>query len=299
MPPSTITTSGTQAPLVASALGFASLPDPTVYLPYSSPQIITSSGTWRHPKPGFPISLTYSAIGGGGGGGGVGYGGGGGGGSGRITLMSTITVTQDITVTIGAGGTVGGGGGGGASVGATGGTTTFNAVSVAGGTGGSQSYEEGEDPVTHQFANGPANGGAGGFGGGGGYPTSATPNSGYKIGAGGGGLDFTGGGGCAGLGGTFPGALAGASTGGYARATDGSNTNWGYYNVDNDTFYGYTAYSGEPNGAKITNTGGGGGQASLLFPFFLNYGTGGRGGASGAAATAGKAGAVFIWYNRT
>ena len=299
MPPSTFITAGSGAILAPTALGFtgSGSVDPTAYLPYGSPQIITASGTWRHPKPGFPISITYSAIGGGGGGAGSGYGGGGGGGSGRITLMSRITVTQDIAVTIGAGGSAGASASTSAATGGSGGTTTFNGVSVAGGTGGQNSYETPAPSVT----SGAANGGAGGFGGGGGYPTSATPVGGYKVAVGGAGSDFTGGGGCAGLTGGFTGGVGGASAGGHLMATDGSNNLYGYlipYWGDVRQGSHFTAFAGEPNGGKITNTGGGGGQASLLYPFFLQYGCGGRGATSGAG-TAGSDGAVFIWYNRS
>ena len=166
MPPSTITTSGTQSPLVSSALSYPQNADPTTYLPYSSPQILISSGTWRHPKPGFAISINYAVFGGGGGGTDRSEAGtsGAGGGSGRITFV-TATVTTDLAVTIGAGGALGAGTDGG-----TGGSTIFNATTAAGGSGG---VETGA-------------GGAGGFGGGGSIYIG-TPY------AGGAGLDYVGG----------------------------------------------------------------------------------------------------------
>ena len=143
MPPSTITTSGTQSPLVSSALSYPQNADPTTYLPYASPQIITSSGTWRHPKPGFPISVSVRVVGGGGGGGGsenTSVNGSGGGGSGRISSLTTITLTDNVTVTIGAGGAgldYMGGGGGYAPTGGGGaqGVTLFGPQALSGTTG--------------------------------------------------------------------------------------------------------------------------------------------------------------------
>lgn len=268
MPPSTITTSGTQSPLVSSALSYPQNADPTTYLPYSSPQILISSGTWRHPKPGFSLSITYAIFGGGGGGGGTDNGaplyGGGGGGSGRITFV-TASVTTDLAVTIGAAGSAGSTF---PSAGGTGGSTVFNGTTAAGGTGGG-------------FAtSGPGAGGAGGFGGGGGAGDSSSVNGN----AGGTGSDYWGGGGGYGLAG---GASGISNVGLYAQA--GSNVLYG---------------SGFPNGATKATHGGGGGTPSLVFPWSIAYGQGGRGGSplytniSANLGAAGIQGAVFIWYNR-
>ena len=104
MPPSVITTSGSSTIVTASALSYPANADPLTYLPYDTPQLITSSGPWRHPKPGFPINLYCVLLGGGGGGGGRNTGGvgGGGGGSGYITFVELSNVIANITATINA-----------------------------------------------------------------------------------------------------------------------------------------------------------------------------------------------------
>ena len=265
MPPSTITTSGTQSPLVSSALSYPQNADPTTYLPYSSPQILISSGTWRHPKPGVPLNVTYAIFGGGGGGGTADQGaplqGAGGGGSGRITF-GTATFTKDQSVTIGAAGAATGG------LGTTGGTTTFNSVSCAGGSGGGASTGT------------TGSGGAGGFGGGGGA------GNGVTAGDGGQGNDYTGGGG-----------VYSTTTGGAA-----GNTRAGRQAVSGTTSL---ADANFPNGATRVGVGGSGGMPSTLFPWALLYGQGGSGGGTqfggyptGSVGISGIQGAVFIWYGR-
>jgi len=276
MPPSTITTSGTQTPLVASALSYPQNADPTTYLPYSIPQILTTSGTWRHPKPGVPISISYIVLGGGGGGGtGSNLAGAGGGGSGRISIYTTATVTKDLTVTIGAGGALNTTGSG-----TVGGTTSFNSLSAAGGAGG----------LSTGGTIGGA-GGSGGFGGGGGGGRND------DAGAGGAGLDFIGGGGGAGGATGGVGGAPGASLLGQlpTRGSVGANylTAWGsgYPNGQQDYSSGFTVYE---------NNGGYGGFPGAMFPWMYTFGSGGRARVfiSSLLATDGIQGAVFIWYNR-
>ena len=263
MPPSTITTSGTQSPLVSSALSYPQNADPTTYLPYQSPQIILSSGTWRHPKPGFPISVRVTIIGGGGGGGGSAAGGiamtGGGGGAGRINDIMALTVTADVTVVVGAGGTTASN-----STGGTGGQSSFGAANVAtGGNGGLSAQNSG---VT--------NGGAGSVGGGGGarYDQAATGGAGDTYIGGGGGYGSSAAAGTSALRAQTPQIIA----------TAGPN--------------------GVPNGSSGDYIPGRGGLLSTWRPELtagLYYGDGGNGGFSGADnGTAGKQGAIFIWYNR-
>jgi len=278
MPPSTITTSGTQTPLVSSALSYPQNADPTTYLPYSVPQTLTSSGTWRHPKPGVPISISYIVLGGGGGGGsGSYYGGAGGGGSGRISVYTTATVTTDLTVTIGSGGAASA-----STSGSVGGTTTFNSLSAAGGAGG----------INSGLANAGA-GGSGGFGGGGGSGGAG----GGDGGAGGAGLDFIGGGGGVGGYATGAGGVGGTTTLG-PTPTRGST------NASILTAYGSSYPNGQEvayNTAGASSTNGGyGGFPGAMFPWMYTYGSGGNSKMFdlSLAATAGKQGAVFIWYNR-
>lgn len=265
MPPSTITTSGTQSPLVSSALSYPQNADPTTYLPYSSPQMIVTSGTWNHPKPGFPIKIKYRLIGGGGGGAnGQGSAGGGGGGSGRISDLTFATVTTNLTVTIGAGG--------GQSV--TGGTTTFNGLSATGGGGAAQNTAGGS-PGGY--------GAAGGFGGGGGGGNGTDPG-----GDGGEGLDWVGGG--AGVAGGSNGLTA--APGVSKRYQPGRNS---FLNASTNVTQPRGA-GGWPNGAEVTTQGGLGGSAFMLFPEFQGYGDGGQGYPLTRTAFGG---AVLIWYERT
>lgn len=271
MPASTLITAGSGAILVPSALSYPQATDPTIYLPYDSPQVITSSGTWKHPKPGFALSITYLLIGGGGST--TDYSSGvaasGGGGSGRISPFTTAIVTTNLEVTIGAGATAS------ASVG---GTTTFNGLSVAGGSFGTA-------PVNAGGAGG--DGGCGGGGGAGGHTSPATGGNG------GNGLDYTGGGG--GSSGT-PGTPTLGGTPGYTtrgpyhaqRGQGGSST----------LASGGTTGGGWPNGAgSIYNTGKGG-DLTLIFPWVRGYGAGGTSLEYNSAHNDGYSGAVFIFYNR-
>lgn len=98
--------------------------------------VFTLSGTWTAPA-GITTIYVYMMGGGGGGGGrtGANGSGGGGGASGSFTLFPipySVTPGNSYTVTIGAGGT----GGGTSTTGQTGGTTTFDMISVPGGGGG-------------------------------------------------------------------------------------------------------------------------------------------------------------------
>ena len=266
MPPSTITTSGTQSPLVASSLGFgsASLSDPTTYLPYRSPQILTSSGTWRHPKPGFPISIAVTIIGGGGGGGGFYNNGvnhaGGGGGAGRINDILALTVTSDVAVIIGAAGAaaVSAGNGG------TGGQSSFGTNTAAGGIGGA-----GGGNATH------TNGGAGSVGGGGGYTYQGGDNSAAN----------------GGTGDTYVGGGGGFSTGSAAVGTSAVA-------FQTPQLISTAGPSGLPNGSTGAAKPGTGGLLSNWRPELLYYGDGSYGANANISAGAGKQGAIFIWYNR-
>jgi hypothetical protein len=258
---------------VPSALSYPQAVDPTTYLPYQSAQVLIASGTWRHPKPGFPIVIRYRVVGGGGGGGGP-TNGAGGGGSGRISALTQATVTTDLTVTIGAGGAVNGG---------TGGTSTFNALSAAGGSGGGDALDNG------------GNGGSGGFGGGGGGAVSAS----YAGGNGGEGLDFIGGGG--GQGSTDSG--SGGSGGNGGRSAYGLSSSCGMSGTITNGNTPYQKIGGYPNGAGNSRGNAGmcgiGGYPGILFPYMEDFGSGGRGtDAGGGSNNAGKPGAVFIWYNR-
>ena len=260
MPPSTITTSGTQSPLVSSALSYPQNADPTTYLPYQSPQIILSSGTWRHPKPGFPISVRVTIIGGGGGGGGYspagGYSGGGGG-AGRINDIAALTVTADVTVVVGAGGTAPAN-----ATGGTGGQSSFGAANIA--TGGSA----GSSPNS-----GPVDGGAGSVGGGGGYRTTDPAiggNGDIYIGGGGG-----------------YGNIATAGTSALRLQTNQLAPTAGPNGVPNGS-----------TGIAIPGLGGLLSQWRPELTAGLYYGDGGNGGAGSIVSTAGKQGAIFIWYNR-
>lgn len=277
MPSSTFLTTGNAAIVVPSAFTYPAAVNPATYLPFASPQILTASGTWLHPNPGFPLSISYRVVGGGGGGGySTGSGSGGGGGSGRISAYTTATVTTNLTVTIGAGGAAGTSG----VAGSTGGTSTFNGLSATGGSGG-----------------GVGNSGAGGNGGLGGG-SGAYNGSGVSGAAGGNGLDFIGGGGC-----SQPDNYGqpGASILGWI-ARPGVKTD-----VVEPTYSPASAFgmsnAGWPNGGfyytGVTGQAALGGCPALIFPFMMPYGTGGNGNVGGAAgATAGQGGAIFIWYNR-
>ena len=273
MPASTLITAGSGAILVPSALSYPQATDPTIYLPYDSPQVITSSGTWKHPKPGFALSITYLLIGGGGSTtdyGGSGFAGSGGGGSGRISPFTTAIVTTNLEVTIGAGATAS------ASVG---GTTTFNGLSVAGGS----------------FGTAPANaggaGGDGGCGGGGG----ANGHSANVGGAGGNGLDYTGGGGGSSGNAGGPNQTLGGSPG---YSTRGPYAAQRGHSGANSVANGGTGGGGWPNGAGASYGTGTGGDLTLIFNWVRGYGAGGTSLSYNSAHNDGYSGAVFIFYNR-
>lgn len=261
MPPSVITTSGSSTIVTASALSYPANADPLTYLPYDTPQLITSSGAWRHPKPGFPINLYCVLLGGGGGGGGRNTGGlgGGGGGSGYITFVELSNVIANITATIGAGGA----GGAEDASGSVGGTTTFSTSTAAGGGAGT-----------------PSVGGAGAFGGGGG----GTNNPGVGM-NGGAGTYIGGGGGGGGVAGSVGGETTWPTI---AKAT--------LLNAGN----GRVTYGGYPNGAvgnASTGAGGPGGQPWMMFPYLRTYGVGGTGGPFDPGSP-GTKGCVAIFYQR-
>ena len=267
MPASTLITAGSGAILVPSALSYPQATDPTIYLPYDSPQVITSSGTWKHPKPGFALSITYLLIGGGGSTtdyGGSGFAGSGGGGSGRISPFTTAIVTTNLEVTIGAGATAS------ASVG---GTTTFNGLSVAGGS----------------FGTAPANaGGAGGDGGCGG-------GGGANGHSGGIGLDYTGGGGGSSGNAGGPNQTLGGSPG---YSTRGPYAAQRGHSGANSVANGGTGGGGWPNGAGASYGTGTGGDLTLIFNWVRGYGAGGTSLSYNSAHNDGYSGAVFIFYNR-
>lgn len=280
MPPSTLLTTGNGAIISPSAFAYPAAVNPATYLPFGSPQILTASGTWLHPNPGFPLSISYRVVGGGGGGGyATGNASGGGGGSGRISAYTTATVTTNLTVTIGAGGAAATSG----NTGSTGGTSTFNGLSAAGGAGGVGGTT-------------PGAGGSGGFGGGAGT-TAATGTAGASGGAG---LDYIGGGGGSHQDNS---GFAGASVAGYI-ARNGVQTNTAEPTYCPVSAFNLAGMAGWPNGAWYFSSGDTrvalGGCPALLFPFMMPYGNGGNGNSTSntIAATAGQGGAVFIWYNR-
>ena len=272
MPASTLITAGSGAILVPSALSYPQATDPTIYLPYDSPQVITSSGTWKHPKPGFALSITYLLIGGGGSTTDYtsGVAGGGGGGSGRISPFTTAIVTTNLEVTIGAGATAS------ASVG---GTTTFNGLSVAGGSFGLS-------PVNSGGAGG--DGGCGGGGGSGGH-------AGNVGGNGGNGLDYTGGGGGSSGTSTTPNATMGGTPGYTTRGPYGAQRGQaGAASVAS----GGSSGGSWPNGSGAPYGTGKGGDLTLIFNWVRGYGAGGTSLEYNSAHNDGYSGAVFIFYNR-
>lgn len=256
---------------------------------FSTWQYFLTSTTWRHPFPGTPLTLLILSIGGGAGGGdGTNESPGGGGGSGRVSFNAYPNVLFDQGIIIGAGGL----GGGSGSAGSNGGTTSFGSlISLAGGTGGGLGGGTGA----------PGAGGAGGFGGGGAGTTSLSDAVTAAIG--GDGLDGLGGGGGAinagsgdaiGAPGYSMGSPWNAQPGGHAANAITSWLTW------------KTAPGGWPNGGSSNASGGifkkgiggGGGDATLMYPLLMGRGAGGRGApiASNSAhdATAGTAGAVII-----
>lgn len=104
-------------------------------------QLFTSSGTFTAPSG---ITKVYvSLVGGGGGGGGAGsqpYGGGGSGGAFAMRVPYTVTPGNNYTVTIGSGGA---GGADQNNIGSSGGATSFDSLSVPGGSGGLRGIDGG------------------------------------------------------------------------------------------------------------------------------------------------------------
>jgi len=203
----------------------------------------TSGTSWTPPTRAYIINTLF-LVGGGGGGG---YNGGGGGGGGKITIASNYTVTPGTPVTyaIGSSGAASSGG-----VGGTGGSTTFGALTAAGGTGGGPGGTSGSNyggnsginylGTVSTYLGGTGNGdsGAGGASpGGNGNPSLGNGASGYSWN--GSFYGGAGGGGC----GTFtntsvrpiPGAPGGSGGGGAGGG------------------------EGQAGGAGSANTGGGGG----------------------------------------
>lgn len=258
-----------------------------VFFPTSSmPLILASSGTFKHPRPGTKIYMMASAIGGGGGGGGrsTGHttdpessnfgGSGGGGGSGRLARPVFLELIADVVVTIGAGGT-GGPNEPTCGAGTAGGTTTFSTISASGGSGGS-----GPGINTSQGAAGGA-GGAGGGGGGGSIPQ----NGGALGGTGGNGLD-----GLAGSGGFAGGRCGFSKNSGFGWSISLPST----INTDPTN---WKIFTGIPNSGG-DQTGGLGGDMTVIFPWVMGRGRGGTGAGSLNTTTAsetGYSGAVFLW----
>ena len=196
-------------------------------------QLFTSSGTFTAPTGVTKVYLTM--IGGGGGGGGsdtAAAGGGGGAGAWVINYPFTVTPGNNYTVTIGAGGA--GSTGAGNPPGSTGGTTSFDTVSVLGGGGGNS---------------GGGNGGTGA----GGYDASASVSTAGTTGGG-----FSGKGG--------NGALRSGNTGGggggspFGTGANGASTLTNGNNAAANTGAGG---GGSGNGGGIV-TGGNGGSGLVL-----------------------------------
>lgn len=260
---------------------------PSIYNGYSTGwQYFLSSTTWKHPNPGYPLTLIVLAIGGGGGGGNTGTaanGCGGGGGSGRVSFTEQTNITTDQAIVIGTAGT-GGAAGAAANTGASGGTTTFGSlISLAGGSGG----------VGCNSDTGAA-GGSGGFGGGGGFGRADAASTG---GDGGAGLDYIGGGGGA----------AGYSAGYGTNGTPGVSAASAHFapfatSLNQGATGTAICIGGWPNGGSLkhnTSSAGvaaapTGGDATLLFPLLMGLGAGGPGVKAAGAGKDGKAGAVII-----
>lgn len=195
------------APFIPAKLGPAMLPG------FSNMQAFTSSGTFTVPAGVTRVKVTVI-----GGGGGAGYNstyasGGGGSGGRSVGVVTGLTQGQQITVTVGAGGTspgtAGNGTGGGTSSfgsyitatgggGGTGGTGTANAGGAPGTSSGGTVNDAGEYGLdgSQNNASGIGNGGKGGGPGGGrgttGFATGYTAQ-GYGGGGGGGGCGGGGG----------------------------------------------------------------------------------------------------------
>jgi len=123
-------------------------------------QTFTSNTTWTVPSNCYIIREIFVVGGGGAGGAGGASGGGGGGGGGRITLVKDVNVSpgQNISVTVGPGGSASGGAGG---------TSSFGSVSALGGGGGGSNDGSGGSSgrnilgVSVTFSGAPSAGGGG------------------------------------------------------------------------------------------------------------------------------------------
>lgn len=190
------------------------------YINAANVSIFTSSGTFTAPTG---ITKVYINECGGGGGGGANSGagsgaGGGGGGAGIIHQAYTVVAGNNYTVTIGAGGLAGSGTG----AGGNGGTTSFDTLSVLGGTGGSGgSAGAGGAGGVGGLAAVAGAGGTSAFSGGAGAAGSAAATPG------GGGGSVCGVGATENIGGGDPGVSASANSGGGATGSGGSNATGG------------------------------------------------------------------------
>jgi hypothetical protein len=162
-------------------------------------QVFTSSGTWSFSGSGSPSKVWVELVGGGAGGkpGSGGQWGGGGGGAGGYAAK-LCSVSDNVTVTIGAGGAASGNGGTTSFVGFCSGDGGTTGSTYAGGSGGAGSSGDinitggdGFNPMSHgtNFRNG-GNGGVSFYGGGGRGAEGLTPTAsrtGQVYGSGGGG----------------------------------------------------------------------------------------------------------------
>lgn len=277
------------------ALSTANLPNPAVDVPKSyfdvfaykglgatrkvgSVKVFTTTGSSTWQVPSGVTSINVLVVGGGGGGGGaktssnVGVGGGGGAGGFVNNTTYAVTPGQNITVTVGAGGT-----GGGPSAEATnGGDSVFDTITATGGGAGGT-----------YTGNAPA---VGGSGGGGGYNTAGaagTAGQGNAGGAHGAGADGDGGGGggasAVGADGSDTGPTGGNGGAGTALSISGSSVT--YAGGGGGGSDGGTAGSGGAGGgADGTNTN------TVPTVATANTGGGGGGGGNGAGATTGTGG---------
>lgn len=181
--------------------------------PFSNVQAFTSGNTFTVPSGVTKLWVEVYGAGGGGAGsnGGSAYGSGGGGGAGGVAMgFLTVTPSQQITVTVGSGGTAGGSGG-------TGNTSSFSTLSATGGSGGAMGDAGGWGGAGGTGSGGSINQSGGAGGGGGGTAGASAGGSGGSNtrGGGGRGSSYAGGGGVAGsVYGGGGGGTAGTSTGG-------------------------------------------------------------------------------------
>ena len=232
----------------------------------------------------------------GGGGGGTGFSGGGGGAGGLRALAS-----QSLTNGTGYSCTVGAGGNGGTpqSRGGTGGTTTFNTISVSGGGGGSASNTT--------AGNGSSGGGGSGDGtnasGGTGNAGSYSPVEGYAGGASGNANSGGGGGGAGGIGGTSTSTLGGGGGAGVSTYNSIDFSNW--LSASGLGVSGLLAGGGggsgrnTASGANGSAGGGAGGTGANGNNALASTGSGGGGGASGSTVGGnGGSGLIIVRYSK-